>query len=173
MGRIRSLLNTIKILTVLMKVLFVSMKVILVPMKGLIGTIKGLFVPSMSLFVPMKGIIVRIKSVFGTIKTLFVPMRSFVVTTAIPAALHYVLSESKCVTTIQHKFFNGQRTDIKLYDRFWLTDYRLCPASNNTPHADYRHSAGGASLYYYISIRILNRWFPLKIEKIFIISPHG
>jgi hypothetical protein len=137
------------------------MKVILVPMKGLIGTIKGLFVPSMSVFVPMKGIIVRIKSVFGTIKAVFVPMRSFVSITTIPAALHYVLSESKCVNAIHHKFFNGHRTDITLCDRFWLIEYRLCPPSNYAPHADYRHSPWGASLYY-ISIGISNRRFPVK-----------
>jgi hypothetical protein len=143
MGRIRSLLSTISILIVLIKVLFVPMKVILVPMKGLIGTIKGLFVPSMSLFVPMKGIIVRIKSVFGTIKTLFVPIRSFVGTTTIPAALlFFILSESKSANAIQHKIFNGQRTDITLCDRIWLTEYRLCPPFNYASHADYRHSAG-------------------------------
>lgn len=158
-GQMRSSLNTINVLTELISVVIVPICVVARPIRTLIGPIRTLIGPATTLF--------------GLTTRLIVPTRSYVGIKTSLIELISVLSESKCVTAIQHKKFNGHRTDITLCDRFWLTEYRLCPPSNYALQADYRHSAGGASLYYYISIRILNRWFPLKIEKIFIISPHG
>ena len=140
MGRMRCLLDTIKILTVLIKVVFVKISVAARPKRTLI-------VPIRRLIVLIRRLIVPTRSLVG-IKTSLIELIS-------------VLSESKCVTAIQHKKFNGYRTDITLCDRFWLTEYRLCSPSNYTPHADYRHSAGGASLYY-ISIGILHRRLTVK-----------